>query len=175
MIAKTGGILKSLCFDFSGKPSVLLLFDKLLNRCVLLKEILNSCKMVNGKRGLLRMVDQLVFANIASPVASITLPQAILSVLLFMVIFFGIGFLLNMLLRMTWLMAIVYPIIVILIIDDVKFYQYVTKPVYAFQALGNKIVSLAMVDIVILLGGFAGAVISGFVMKALRRAGYQMF
>ena len=92
-----------------------------------------------------------------------------------MVIFFGIGFLLNMLLRMTWLMAIVYPIIVILIIDDVKFYQYVTKPVYAFQALGNKIVSLAMVDIVILLGGFAGAVISGFVMKALRRAGYQMF
>lgn len=118
------------------------------------------------------MVNQL---NIASPVASITLPQAILSVLLFMVIFFGIGFLLNMLLRMTWLMAIVYPIIVILIIDDVKFYQYITKPVYSFQALGNKLVSLAAVDIVILLGGFAGAIISGFVMKALRKAGYQMF
>lgn len=130
---------------------------------------------MNGKWGFLRMVDQLVLANIASPVGSITLPQAILSVLLFMVIFFGIGFLLNMLLRMTWLMAIVYPLIVILIIDDVKFYQYITKPVYSFQALGSKLTSLAMVDIVILLGGFAGAVISGFVMKALRKAGYQMF
>lgn len=121
------------------------------------------------------MIDQLVLANIASPVASITLPQAILSVLLFMVIFFGIGFLLNMLLRMTWLMAIVYPIIVILIIDDVKFYQYITQPDTSFPALGNKMMSLATVDIVILLGGLAGAIISGFVMKALRKAGYQMF
>lgn len=114
------------------------------------------------------MVNHLVLANI-------TLPQAILSVLLFMVIFFGIGFLLNMLLRMTWLMAIVYPIIVILIVDDVKFYQYITKPVYAFSELGNKIVSLATADIIILSGGMAGAIIAGFVMKALRKAGYQMF
>lgn len=121
------------------------------------------------------MIDQFVLTNIAAPVAKITLPQAILSVLLFMVIFFGIGFLLNMLLRMTWLMAVVYPIIVILIIDDVKFYQYITKPVFAFQALGNKITSLALVDVVILAGGFLGAMISGFVMKALRKAGYQMF
>lgn len=121
------------------------------------------------------MVDQFVLTNVAAPVAKITLPQAILSVLLFMVIFFGIGFLLNMLLRMTWLMAVVYPMIVILIIDDVKFYQYITKPMSAFQALGSKIVSLSLVDIVILSGGFLGAIISGFVMKALRKAGYQMF
>ncbi len=33
-----------------------------------------------------------------------------------------------MLLRMTWLMAIIYPIVVILIIDEVRVYEYVTKP-----------------------------------------------
>ncbi|AOV06989.1 hypothetical protein BI350_04990 [Sporosarcina ureilytica] len=121
------------------------------------------------------MVERLILANIAAPVAKITLPQAVLSVLLFMVIFFGIGFLLNMLLRMTWLMAVVYPIIVILIVDDVKFYQYINRPIYAFKALGNKLISLSTGDVVILAGGFAGAIIAGFVMKALRKAGYQMF
>ena len=45
-------------------------------------------------------------------------------------------------LRMTWLMAIIYPIIVILIIDEVKVYEYFTKPKYAFQLLGEKIMAL---------------------------------
>lgn len=121
------------------------------------------------------MLGQFMLADIAAPVAKITLPQAVLSVLLFMVIFFGIGFLLNMLLRMTWLMAILYPIIVVLIIDDVKFYQYITRPIYAFKALGNKLISLSTGDVVILAGGLVGSIIAGFVMKALRKAGYQMF
>ncbi|SRR5699024_5000728 len=132
--------------------------------------------MMNGKWGLLKMIDQLTSGHIAAaPISQITLPQAILSALLFVVIFFGIGFLLNMLLRMTWLMAIVYPIIVILIIDDVKFYQYITKPVYAFQSLGERIMALTALDAVILSSGLLGAIIAGFVMKALRKAGYQMF
>ena len=29
---------------------------------------------------------------------------------------------------MTWLMAIIYPIVVILIIDEVKVYEYFTNP-----------------------------------------------
>ncbi|MFD1205435.1 YuiB family protein [Sporosarcina contaminans] len=89
--------------------------------------------------------------------------------------FFGIGFLLNMLLRMTWLMAILYPIVVVLIIDDVRVFEYFTKPKYAFGLLGDKIVSLHAVDIIILLSGLVGAIISGFVIKALRKQGYQMF
>ncbi|WP_239027735.1 YuiB family protein [Sporosarcina limicola] len=89
--------------------------------------------------------------------------------------FFGIGFLLNMLLRMTWLMAIIYPVVVILIIDEVRLYEYFTKPKYAFQLLGEKIMALHTVDVVILASGLVGAIISGVVSKILRKQGYQMF
>jgi hypothetical protein len=89
--------------------------------------------------------------------------------------FFGIGFLLNMLLRMTWLMAIVYPIVVLLIIDDVGFFDYFTQPGESFSMLGNTLVNLTSVDIAVLTAGFAGAVTSGIVMKVLRKMGYQMF
>lgn len=89
--------------------------------------------------------------------------------------FFGIGFLLNMLLRMTWLMAIVYPIVVILIIDEVKVFEYFTNPGYSFGLLGEKIMSLHAADIIILASGLVGAIISGFVIKLLRKQGYQMF
>ena len=105
----------------------------------------------------------------------ISLVEVILSVLIFIVMFFGIGFLLNMLLRMTWLMAIFYPIVVILIIDEVSFYEYFTKPGYAFSMLGTKIMALHAVDIIILASGLVGAIISGFVIKLLRKQGYQMF
>ena len=103
------------------------------------------------------------------------LVQLMLSGLIFFVMFFGIGFLLNMLLRMTWLMAIVYPIVVILIIDEVGFFDYFTNPSYAFQALSDKLMSLQGADISILLCGLAGAIVAGFVIKALRKNGYQMF
>jgi len=95
--------------------------------------------------------------------------------MIFIVMFFGIGFLLNMLLRMTWLMAIIYPIVVILIIDEVKVFEYFTKPKHAFNLLGEKIMSLHTVDIVILASGLVGAIISGIVIKLLRKQGYQMF
>ena len=105
----------------------------------------------------------------------ITFVQGMLSFLIFLVMFFGIGFLLNMLLRMTWLMALVYPVVVILIIDEVEFFDYFISPVKAFQALGDKLVSLTLVDIVVLSGGLLGAIIAGFVIKSLRKNGYQMF
>ena len=103
------------------------------------------------------------------------LVQMILSVVIFFVMFFGIAFLLNMLLRMTWFMAILYPIVVILIIDEVGFFDYFTKPGSAFSALGDKIVSLHAADIIILAGGLVGSIAAGFVIKYLRKNGYQMF
>lgn len=106
---------------------------------------------------------------------SVSLVQLIISVVLFFVMFFGIGFLLNMLLRMTWLMAIVYPIVVIFIIDEVSFLDYIFKANTAFPALLDKIQALHAVDISILLGGFAGAIVAGIVMIYLRKAGYRMF
>ncbi len=104
-----------------------------------------------------------------------SIPILLVSVLLFFVLFFGIGFLLNMLLRQTWIMAIIYPIIFVLIVDNVRFIEYITNPKSSFTLLGNKMISLSAFDIIILLFGFFGAICSGFVIKTLRSKGYQMF
>ncbi len=103
------------------------------------------------------------------------LPQLLISMILFLVLFFGIGFLLNMVLRSTWIMAFFYPIIVILIVDDVGFFDYFTSPGTAFPLLGSNLVALQLVDILILTSGFIGTIIAGIVIKMLRVRGYQMF
>jgi hypothetical protein len=99
----------------------------------------------------------------------------IISILLFFVLFFGIGFLLNMLLRMSWIMAIVYPIIAILIVDKVRFIEYFTNSQSAFSQLGHRFVSLGIADIIILISGLAGAIAAGITIKLLRKSGYAMF
>ncbi|WP_370458021.1 YuiB family protein [Thalassobacillus sp. CUG 92003] len=101
--------------------------------------------------------------------------QVVVSMLLFFVLFFGISFIINMLLRATWVMAFVYPIIVLLIIDDFAFSRYFSEPSWAFTTVGDKLVNLAPVDIIILLAGFAGTIVSGIVIRILRKHGYQMF
>lgn len=106
---------------------------------------------------------------------SINFAQIMISILLFMVLFFGIGFIVNMLLRSSWAVAIAYPIIVILIIDDVHMYEYVTDFQRSVVALKQQFLSLRLVDIVILSSGFLGAIISGIVIRILRARGYQMF
>lgn len=106
---------------------------------------------------------------------SISIVQLVISVLIFVVLFFGIGFLLNMLLRVTWLMAYFYPIVVILIIDQVKFMDYFLKPGSAFPQLWERLTNLQSSDIIILASGLVGAIISGIVIKLLRKNGYQMF
>lgn len=105
----------------------------------------------------------------------LSVPVLLISMLLFLVLFFGIGFLLNMLLRMSWIMAIVYPIVCIFIIDDVRFITYFQKPGDSFPALGDKLASLALADILILVCGLVGAILSGVIIKMLRKSGYQMF
>lgn len=101
--------------------------------------------------------------------------QLIVSVLLYFVMFFGIAFILNMLLRQTWLMAFVYPVIVMLIISDHSFTQFFTSPGAAFSDVGSKLTTITIVDIIILSSGFIGTIVSGIVIKMLRKTGYQMF
>jgi len=76
---------------------------------------------------------------------------------------------------MTWFMAMLYPVVVVLIIDEVGFFDYFTKPGMAFSALGDKVTSLYAADIIVLSSGLVGAIAAGFVMKFLRKSGYQMF
>lgn len=105
----------------------------------------------------------------------VSIPQLIISIVLFLVLFFGIGFLLNMILRSTWIMAFIYPLVIIWIVNDARLVEYVTQPAVAFSSIGESVFSLQPVDLIILLSGFAGAIISGVVIKMLRVRGYQMF
>ncbi|WP_075983614.1 YuiB family protein [Bacillus massilinigeriensis] len=95
--------------------------------------------------------------------------------LLFFVLFFGIGFILNMLLRMTWIMAIVFPVVAIFLIDKVRFIDYFTNSKEAFSSLGHELTGMALVDVLIVGSGFLGAIGAGFTMRILRKKGYQMF
>lgn len=89
--------------------------------------------------------------------------------------FFGIAFILNMLLRKTWLMAGLYPFVIIYIVNDVKFFDYFKAPGSALSQTVEKLSSLTVVDIAILTSGLVGAIVSGVVIKILRKSGYQMF
>ncbi len=105
----------------------------------------------------------------------LTIPSLIISIVLFFILFFGIGFLLNMLFRASWIMAILFPLLAIYIINDVKLIQYVKNPSQTFGSMGAQISALHIADIVILTSGFIGAIVAGFTMKYLRKKGYQMF
>ncbi|WAA11883.1 YuiB family protein [Fervidibacillus halotolerans] len=105
----------------------------------------------------------------------ISIVHVLISIVLFFVLFFGIGFILNMLLRMTWIMAILYPIVVLLIVDEVSFTDYFTNPKESFSNLAENIFLLTPTDIIILFFGFLGAILSGYVMNLLRKKGYRMF
>lgn len=98
-----------------------------------------------------------------------------ISVVLFFILFFGVGFLLNMLLRMSWIMAIIYPIIAVFIIDRVRFSEYFLNTKYAVSDLENRFTALGSADVIILSSGLAGAIVSGIVIKLLRKNGYVMF
>jgi len=80
-----------------------------------------------------------------------------------------------MLLRRTWLMSFVYPIVVIIIVDKISTIEYIKNPAYAFKTAFTNLINITIVDIIILLAGFAGTVVSGFVIKFLRKSGYQLF
>ncbi|ADU31642.1 YuiB family protein [Evansella cellulosilytica] len=105
----------------------------------------------------------------------LSLPQLIIAIVLYFVLFFGIGFILNMLLRSTWTMAIIYPIVIFFIVDNSGFFSYFTRPGEVFPIFWNDLIALKSADVVILISGMVGAVLSGIAIRMLRVRGYQMF
>ncbi|MGP4076627.1 YuiB family protein [Halobacillus sp. K22] len=101
--------------------------------------------------------------------------QFLVSMVLFFVLFFGISFLLNMLLRSSWVMSFVYPVIVLFIVDDFPWTEYISQPATSFPTVFEKLVNLQVVDILILASGLAGTIVAGLVIRWLRKNGYQMF
>ena len=103
------------------------------------------------------------------------LPVLLISIVLFFVLFFGIGFLLNMLFRSTWIMVILFPIVAVLIVNELKLIQYFRQPAESLNQLGMNFTSLQSADIIILSSGLLGGIAAGIVIKTLRKKGYQMF
>lgn len=103
------------------------------------------------------------------------LPVLMISIVLFFVLFFGIGFLLNMLFRSTWIMVIIFPIVAVLIVNELKLIQYFKQPAESLSHLGMNFTSLHSADIIILSSGLLGGIAAGIVIKTLRKKGYQMF
>ena len=104
-----------------------------------------------------------------------SIPVVIVSFVLFFFLFFGLGFILNMLFRKTWIMAVIYPLVSLYFINNLKVSEYFSNPSSSFGSLKERIFSLAAADAVILFGGFAGAILSGIVIRILRSKGYRMF
>ena len=88
-----------------------------------------------------------------------SLPQVVISILLFLVLLYGIGFILNMILKTVWLPSILYAALII------------GMAVYKFVERGG----LKPVDWIILSSGMIGALLSGWTIKMLRAKGYRMF
>ncbi|PYZ92931.1 hypothetical protein CR194_14930 [Salipaludibacillus keqinensis] len=105
----------------------------------------------------------------------LNLPQLIIAILLYFVLFFGIGFILNMLLRSTWTMAVIYPIVIFFIVDQSGFFSYFREPSSSFSDLWNSLTALTTADVIILIAGMVGAILSGIAIRMLRSRGYQMF
>src|SRR5690606_41634928 len=93
--------------------------------------------------------------------------QFFVSLLLYFVIFFGIAFILNMLLRTTWLMAFLYPIVISIIVSNIKLRDYFIHTKEAFTEVYETMTSLAAVDLTILCLGYVGMIVSGIDIKEL--------
>ncbi|ACB61762.1 MULTISPECIES: YuiB family protein [Exiguobacterium] len=101
--------------------------------------------------------------------------QAVIGSVLYLVMFFSIGFILNMLLRSTWIMLVLYPIIIIMMIDNQSTLDYFTNAREAIPKLGERIMGLQTADITMFVAGLAGIIIAGMSIRFLRKSGYQMF
>ena len=101
--------------------------------------------------------------------------QLIISMILFFVLFYGISFILNMILKTTWLMVVVYPFIIILLMDGISTFSYLTNPTQSFRAAYEGIAGLDLPNILMLGSGFIGVILAGFTIRFFRNAGYKMF
>src|SRR5699024_8266255 len=99
----------------------------------------------------------------------------ILSVILHFIIYIGIAFILYMLLRLTWLIVILYQLIIYIIVLDSRISVFFTTTYMVMSATFHKLISLLVVNIYILSSGFASTLVSGIVVRLLSKSGYRMF
>lgn len=72
-------------------------------------------------------------------------------------------------------MSFVYPFIILMIVDDMSTVNYFKEPGKSFSGAFSRLAEITPIDMTILSAGFVGTIVSGFVIKYLRKNGYQMF
>lgn len=105
----------------------------------------------------------------------IELVQLFISMVLFLVLFFGIAFILNMVLKVTWMMVFIYPVIVLLFINETPLGQFFSSPGESFSALWESVTSMLLADYLLFGSGLVGIIIAGASIRYLRKSGYTMF
>ncbi|GIP40717.1 putative membrane protein YuiB [Paenibacillus sp. J31TS4] len=95
----------------------------------------------------------------------IELLQWFVLTLLSFVMFFGLGFIINMLMKTTWFPIYAYFIFVAGLIWWT----------WGSESLVENIKSYTLADYIPLIGGMAGAIVSGYTIKTLRLKGFKMF
>lgn len=63
----------------------------------------------------------------------------------------------------------------IIMVDNISTIEYFINPSDAFSTAYARIAGLKFFDYVVFIAGFAGTIVSGIVIKILRKSGYQMF
>ncbi|RKP56148.1 hypothetical protein D7Z26_05755 [Cohnella endophytica] len=91
----------------------------------------------------------------------------IIGSLLCLVLFFGIGFILNMLIKTTWFPFWMFLVIVV----PIGIWQLWQNDLSVAENIRSMLVS----DMILIAAGAAGAYLSGWAIRALRRGGYKMF
>lgn len=72
-------------------------------------------------------------------------------------------------------MSVLFPFIMIIIIDGISTFDYITNSGESFSLLADKLGALAAADYIIIGAGFLGTIVSGITIKFLRKSGYRMF
>ena len=80
-----------------------------------------------------------------------------------------------MLLRKTWFMSFVYPVIILLIVDNISTLEYFKNPIAAVKIGFSELIQITFIDVIAFGSGFVGTIVAGIVIKLLRKSGYQMF
>lgn len=92
--------------------------------------------------------------------------QVIVIILLAFVLMFGVGFIFNMLLKTTWFPIYGYAAVMIGLF---VYFEWGSENMFA------NILSYGVIDWLAVIGGFAGAYVSGVTIKTLRARGFKMF
>ncbi|WP_332330000.1 YuiB family protein [Paenibacillus sp. 481] len=91
----------------------------------------------------------------------------IILMVLFFVMMFGIGFILNMLMKTTW-----FPVgFFVIIVFPATFYLIWDESL----SWGENIAAYGPYGFLTAVAGFAGAIVSGMTIEALRKSGYKMY